>query len=259
MLKGRRVRWENWDFFGQYSSLFTPFSPVFFFLPVSSPCLLASEERNRATTISTAHPHHLHHLLPGSHHCWAESSSFLSPHRSASSVTISVVSFFSVASECSSTSLYFAAINQSLHRPHHSLVSASQNQHHLLPVARVCSAPSPPSLPCWVALASCVDLLLYLEYRREWRCGLVTVTVEEAAIAAALLRRRSFCTPSFHFCVTAAFVLGRSRCPVSPKLLPWRVDCHSHHQQLPDGGAAPEKWPAPLIPHLRPPLAEQHL
>ena len=40
--------------------------------------------------------------------------------------------------------------------PHHSLVSASQNQHHLLPVARVCSAPSPSSLPCWVALASLI-------------------------------------------------------------------------------------------------------
>ena len=35
--------------------------------------------------------------------------------------------------------------------------------------------------------------------------------------------------------------------------------CHCHHQQLPGGGAAPEKWPAPLFPRLRPPLAEQHL
>ena len=88
-----------------------------------------------------------------------------------------------------STPLCFAAINQSLHRPHHSLISALQNQHHPLPVTRAWSAPSPPSF----ALLSCLPL-----------CVRSAVAVTGVSKAAAVWLGHGGYGRSSHCCCSAA-------------------------------------------------------
>ena len=66
------------------------------------------------------------------------------------------------------------------------------------------------ALPCWVAFLSAFDLLLlWLECRRVLLCDLLTVTVDEAAIAAALLCRTNFRISGFQTQgASSSFIFG---------------------------------------------------